>query len=198
VAPVVAAGRPEGIFAGYLLPIGGAMLLAWSLASGPSGAFPARGGAIAATVAAGAAGFLVVRYMTSPTLVENSPVGIFAATAAITLVPAIRSVAGSTDRRLQAEYLSVALVPLAAMAALTQSNPQPAFPLLLLGAVLGWQLVPSARVVRALGTGWAAIRPARAGGAPVAPAGVGLRNGLLVGLLGLIGVSGPCSRAGAS
>ena len=196
VAPVLAAGTAEGIYAAYLLPIGGAMLLGWSLASGPSGAYPARGGMIAATVVASAAGLLVVRYMTSPSLVENSPVGIFAATAAITLVPAIRSVAGTPDRRRQAEYVSVALVPLAAMTALTQTNPQPAFPLLLLGVVLGWQLVPSSRVVGALATGWATIRPSRAGGTPVAPAGVGLRNGLLIGLLALIGAIGTMQSNG--
>ncbi|MGZ8563395.1 MAG: ATP-binding protein, partial [Candidatus Limnocylindria bacterium] len=197
LAPVVAAGRPEGIYAGYLLPIGVAMLLGWSLAGGPGQESARRGGAIAAAVMAVVAGLLVVRYMTSPTLADNSPIGIFAATAAVTLIPGIRRVANDTSRRRQSEYLSLALVPVAAMTALTATNPQPAFPLILLGTVLGWQLVPSSRVVSAVTRAWASVRPASPmGAASVTPAAARVRNGLLIGLLGLIATIGLMQSSG--
>ena len=196
LAPVVAAGRPEGIYVGYLLPIGVALLLGWSLAGGRGQASTWRGGTIAAAVMAVVAGLLVLRYMTSPTLVDNSPVAIFAAAAAVTLIPAIRTVAGSTDRRLQAEHVSVALVPVAGLTALTATNPQPALPLILLGTILGWQLIPSSRLADGAARAWASVRPARAARNPVAPAVAGLRDGLLVGLLGLVAVIGLMQSSG--
>ncbi len=75
VGPLVQAGSPIGIYAGYLVPAAALLVLGLTLARRHPEPTWARTGTAAALGAAGLAAALVVRYMTSPTLCPRTTAG---------------------------------------------------------------------------------------------------------------------------
>ncbi|HYI65663.1 MAG TPA: ATP-binding protein [Candidatus Limnocylindrales bacterium] len=188
--PVLQVGAPVGIYAGYLVPAALALALGLSLArTHPDPAWVQTARA-ATVVAAGLAAILVVRYMTSSALAPNDRGAILLMITAIAAVPAVISAMAQPGVRQRASQMSVALIPGAALSLIGPSTPEPILPLVLLTALLGWQLLPVDRGLAAIGAGLGRMRTSRAD-APVAePVLATWRDRLTYALMAVVVVAG--------
>jgi signal transduction histidine kinase len=160
--PVIQVGTPIGIVAGYLVPAVLALVLGLSLARTHPDRAWAQTGAAAAVVAAGLAAILIVPYMSSAAL-SNDRGAILLVIAAIAAAPAVISaMARPGELRGRASLISVALVPGAALSIIGPSTPEPIWPIILLTALLGWQLLPVERGLAFLGESLGRVRAPRA------------------------------------
>jgi signal transduction histidine kinase len=146
VLPLLEVGTPVGISAAFVVPGALALIVGLSLAREHPDRSWAHTASVGAAVAAGLAVLLLVRYLTSPTLgPPHDRGGVVLMVAAIAFIPALvaSTVAGQTVRH-RLGLLSLALVP---GAALTLIGPPTnvAMPTLLVGVLVGWQLLPVER-----------------------------------------------------
>jgi signal transduction histidine kinase len=187
LVPVVQVGTPIGVYAGFLVPAGLALIFGVSLALRHPDRAWRNTGLTAALVAAGLLAVVVIRYMTSPSLDSGDRVVIYALMAAITVAPvATMALDGRQER---ASHLSLALVPVAALGVLGPATFDPFLPLLLLVALVGWQALPLGRVTAVAGRAFGQLRPSRAAGEASAPTPIAMsrwRDRLLLALFGLI------------
>lgn len=187
VVPVVTVGTAVGVAAGYLVPAALALLVGVSLARLHPDRSWAQTGSVAALVATGLAGVLVIRHMTSPVLSADDG-GIALVTAMIALAPAIvvATASGSTFRQ-RFSVISLALVP-AAASTVIGPRPEPFWPAVFIGLLLGWHAVPLERAVPAIGARLAATPTTEP--MPTSPAVAGItaqtRDTLAVVLLGSV------------
>ena len=195
--PVVQVGTAAGVAAGYLVPTAVALLLGWAIARhhpDPQWVQTARA---AAMVAAALVGVLVVGNLTSPLLSPGDRGPILALIAAVALIPAtVVALAQTHSVRDRARLGSLGLVPAAAMTFDGQYGPDPGMPLLLLGLLLGWQLVPVDRLMDIAGQGAARVRSSSplAAAPPVGSPRVASRDliaYLLIGGSAFIGLAAP-------
>ncbi len=177
--PIVQVGTTVGIYAGYVVPSALALILGMAFArSAPDRALRQTGVAVA-LVATALVALLVVRYMTSPALSPDDRGVILTVVAAIAVVPAI--ISRTSARR----AVPLGLVPVAAMTLIGQQVPDPWLPVVLIGALMGWQLLPVERGLAAVGTSLGRVRASSVGTAQVEPVLTAWRDRLCYGLLGL-------------
>ncbi|MEA2650712.1 MAG: hypothetical protein QOI85_433 [Chloroflexota bacterium] len=188
--PVLQVGNPIGIYAGYLVPAALALALGVSLARTHPDPAWVQTGVAATVVAAGLAAILVVRYMTSAALEPNDRGAILLVIAAIAAVPAVISAMARPGVRQRASQTSMALVPGAALSLIGPSTPEPILPLVLLTAVLGWQLLPVERGLAAIGAGLGRVRTARADAPVGEPVLATWRDRLTYALMAVVVVAG--------
>ena len=198
--PVVQVGTAAGVAAGYLVPTAVALLLGWTIARhhpDPQWVQTARAGSM---VAAALVVILVVGNLTSPLLSPGDRGPILALIAAVALIPAtVVALAPSHTVRDRARLGSLGLVPAAAMTLDGQYGPDPGMPLLLLGLLIGWQLVPVDRLMDIAGQGAARVRSSSplASAPPVGSPRVASRDllsYLLIGATAFIGLAAPVVR----
>jgi signal transduction histidine kinase len=186
IVPVVQVGTPVGIAAGYLLPAGVALLLGLSLARQHTQPQWIQTAMAASAVAAGLAAVIVVRDLTSPFLGSAGPTLILVA--AIALVPAlIAALAAERPGRERVALASLGLLPGAAVTILAGMTFDATIPIILLGVVVGGQLLPAGRGLGAISEAVERIR-ARATVTripPADPAVVATRDRLTYGLIGV-------------
>jgi len=188
--PVLQVGTPIGIYAGYLVPAVIALALGLSLARLHPDPAWAQTGTAATVVAAGLAAILVVRYMTSSALAPNDRGAILLVITAIAAVPGVISAMARPGVRQRASQMSVALVPGAALSLIGPSTPEPILPLVLLTALLGWQLLPVDRGLAAIGGGLGRMRTARADAPVGEPVLAKWRDRLTYALMALVVMAG--------
>jgi signal transduction histidine kinase len=198
--PVVQVGTAAGAAAGYLVPTAVALLLGWTIARhhpDPQWVQTARAGAM---VAAALVAILVLGNLTSPLLSPGDRGPVLALIAAVALIPAmVVALAPSHSIRDRARLGSLGLVPAAAMTLDGDFGPDPGMPLLLLGLLLGWQLVPVDRLMAVAGLGAARVRSSSpiASAPPLDSPRVAARDllsYLLIGGTALIGLAAPVVR----
>jgi len=188
--PVIQVGTPIGIVAGYLVPAALALVLGLSLARTHPDRAWVQTGVAAAAVAAGLAAILIVPYMSSAAL-PNDRGAILLVIAAIAAIPAVISaMARPGGLRERASLMSVALVPGAALSMLGPSTPEPIWPIILLTALLGWQLLPVERGLAVIGRGLGRVRAPRASTPVGEPVLATWRDRLTYALMGIIVVAG--------
>lgn len=159
IFPAVQVGTPAGVAAGYLAPAALALVLGLSLAKQhPERQWVQTG--MAGALAAGAlAAVLVVRYLTSRGLAPDDRGTILVLIAAIALVPAlVAALARHRSGRERFSLWSLALLPAAALTLIGQNNPDLALPIVLVAALLGWQLLPVERAFAWVGRGMSQAR----------------------------------------
>lgn len=158
--PIVKVGHPVGIFAGYLVPIGLALLVGLALARRHADRSWVQTATAAAIVATGLAVGQVVRYITSSTLVSDDRSLILLLVAAIAVGPALIAAPGGAVRlRERAATVSFGLVPAAALTLFLPVRPEPLVPLVLVVGLVAWQVIPVER-------GWVAVQSAMLGARP--------------------------------
>lgn len=188
--PVLQVGTPIGIYAGYLVPAALALALGLSLARTHPDPAWVQTGTATTLVAAGLAAILVVRYMTSPALAPNDRGAILLVITAIAAVPAVISAMARPGFRHRASQMSMALVPGAALSVIGPSTPQPMLPLVLLTALVGWQLLPVERGLSVIGGGLGRIRTSRADAPVGEPVLATWRDRLTYALMAVVVVAG--------
>lgn len=186
LVPLVQVGNPIGIFAGYLVPAGLALVLGLSLARAHPDRAWVQTATAGALVAAGLALTLVIRHMTAPALEPNERGSILAIIAAIAIVPALIASTAMPRLRDRAGYLSLALVPAAALTVILPSSPDPVPPIILLLGLLGWQALPADQAMATLGSRWSGIVPSGSGATGADPEVAAWRDRVTFGLLSLV------------
>ena len=151
VLPIVEVGTPGGIVAGFAVPAAMALILGLSLAREHPDRSWRQTATVGALVAVGLALLLVVRYLASPTLVTHDRGGVLLMVAAIALIPALvgATVVGQTVRQ-RLGLLSLALVPGAAQT-LIGPRTDVFTPTVLVGLLVGWQVLPVERAFPDIG-----------------------------------------------
>jgi len=169
VLPIVEVGTPAGIIAGFAVPAAMALILGLSLAREHPDRSWRQTATVGAWVAAGLAALLVVRYLASPTLVTHDRGGVLLLVAAIALIPALvgATVAGQTVRQ-RLGLLSLALVPGAAQTLIGPRTDVFA-PTVLVGLLVGWQVLPVERAFPDIERRLAGV----GGSVPVSTRGIG-------------------------
>lgn len=189
-APMVQAGYPAAIYAGFLLPAAALLVVGLTLVRRHPERAWVQTGTAAAVGAAGLALALVVRHMTSPILTPDDRGIILLVIMAIGVVPAVISAIGVPARRDRGRQLSLSLVPAAAITAGLPTFPDPLLPAVLISGLLGWQLAPLERAWAAAARRLRLLRPASLRGADADPTVARWRDLLTVGLLGLVAAIG--------
>jgi signal transduction histidine kinase len=187
IVPVVQAGTPAGIAAGYLLPAGVALVLGLSFAGDHPERQWAQTGMAASAVAAGLAVLVIVRYLTAPTLGSEDRGMILVLIATIAAVPAIIAAMAEPSIRDRFRVATLGLMPAAAVSLLAGATFDATVPVILVGLLAGGQLIPSGGHFAAVGNALERIR-ARATATrvpPTDPAVVANRDRLTYGLIGL-------------
>lgn len=158
VVPVVQAGTPIGIAAGYVVPAAVTLMLGLSLAREHPEAQWTQTGIAASAVAAGLVAVLVIRYLSAPTLVQNiGPTLILIG--AIALVPAlIAAAAPGRATRERVAMGTLGLLPAAAITLFASRTFDATLPIILLGVLGGSQLVPVGGRLAVIGRGLERIR----------------------------------------
>jgi signal transduction histidine kinase len=199
ILPVIQAGTPLGVAAGFLLPGAAALVVGLSLARHhPEGQW-VQTGIVGAVVAAGLAAALVVRYVSSQFLSANDPDMILLVIGAIGVTPAaVAASAPGRSLRDRASLLSLGLVPAAAALLVVQQRfgGAPIWPSILVVALLGWYALPLDRAFALVGGGVSRVRSiAPTGSANPAGPGIvvhepivsaGLRDMLTIAIFGLV------------
>ena len=142
IVPVVQAGTPVGIGAGYLLPAAVTLVGGLSLARQHPESQWAQTAMAASAVAAGLAAVIAVRYLSAPTLGADDGGTILVLVAASAVVPAL--IAATASHRPNRERLALGtlgFLPGAAVTVLAGSTFDATFPVILVGLLLGGQLL---------------------------------------------------------
>ena len=154
ILPVVQVGTATGIAAGYLLPAAAALVVGLGLARHHPDRQWVQTSRGASVVAAGLAAVVVLRYLQIPslTMASGDRGTILVLVAAIAFVPALISAtaAGRTIRERTA-LGSLGLMPAAAATLHAPTNFDATLPIVLLGVLAGWQLLPVDRGLAAIG-----------------------------------------------
>ncbi|HEX2767143.1 MAG TPA: ATP-binding protein [Candidatus Limnocylindria bacterium] len=159
ILPAVQVGTAAGIAAGLLVPGAVALVLGVSLArSHPDEAWVHT--AIAASlVAVALAVVIVVRSLTSPSLGSGDFGIAVLVVALIALAPAaVSASAPGRSARERASLLTLGLVPGAALLVTGPQRFDPVLPLVLVGLLLAWYVLPFERVLGAVGGGLSRVR----------------------------------------
>jgi signal transduction histidine kinase len=144
IVPVVQAGTPMGIAAGYLAPAAVAMVLGQSFARQHPEAQWSQTALAASTVAAGLVAVLVVRYLSAPTLNVQNVGPTLILVGAVALAPAlIAAAAEGRSIRDRFALVTLGLVPAAAVTLLAMNTFDATIPIILLGLLVGAQFVPA-------------------------------------------------------
>ena len=200
IVPAVQVGTPAGIAAGYLVPAAVALILGFGLARHHPDPQWVQTGRAVAFVAAGLTAVIVVRYLTSPSLLTQSTgdrTTIIVLIAATALLPALVSAtARRRTARERATIGSLGLMPAAAATILAPNTFDATLPIILLGLVAGWQLLPVDRGLAMIGRGLDRVRSQTtvARLPEVEPSLVASRDLLTYGLIGLsvfLGLAAP-------
>ena len=164
IAPTTHAGTAIGVAAGLLVPVAGALVAGSWLARQHTDPAWRQTGQIAAALVAGLTVVFVVRFLSSEFLPRGDDGQIYALTAAIALIPAGMSAMGASQSlRERVTLLSLGLLPLViGVSVLAPTYPTPFVPVLWVGALLGWHLLPVERIGRVLGRGYRRVAPAPA------------------------------------
>ena len=186
IVPVVQAGTPVGIGAGYLLPAAVTLALGLSLARQHPESQWAQTAMAASAAAAGLAAVIMVRYLSSPTLGSDDGGTILVLVAASAVVPAL--IAATASHRPSRDRLALGtlgFLPGAAVTVLAGSTFDATFPVILVGLLLGGQLLPLGGRATAIGVALDRIRARAAVTSvpPTDPAVVAGRDRLTYGLL---------------
>lgn len=190
LVPLTLAGAPAGIYAGYLVPAGVALLIGLSLATRHPDPNWKRTALAATLVAAGMATVYLARHMTSSSLSRGDPMAIAVLIAAITVAPAaILAFTARLRARERARHLSLSLIPAAALTAIFPIRAEPVLPLVLLTALLGSQLLALERTSAAAGGWWRAVLPVAADSGQATDTGLGWRDLLTLALLSVVGLA---------
>jgi signal transduction histidine kinase len=189
--PVLQVGTLVGVVAGFLVPLTVALTIGISLARAHPDRRKARAAMIGAAVAALIAGLVILRHMSQTYPEPNVRLAIIGLIGASAFVPAAVAATGIPMPQARSAHLSLALVPAASM---TVAAPGPFDPLLavvLVGLVIGWQLVPIERMVSSAGAVFGPVRSRRfAVEPPREPIVTSLRDTMVYGLLGIAAVTG--------
>ena len=171
ILPVVLAGTPLGVGLGFLFPAAAALVLGLAIAREHPDRAWSQTAMAGSLVAGGLAALLVLRYITAPSLAEQNFGTIFAVIAAIGVVPAlvVASASGRTIRQ-RASVTSLGMLPAAAMTLIGPPNIEPVLPIVLVGLLLGWQLLPIERALSLVGGGLSRVRSTTPASAPAASA----------------------------
>jgi signal transduction histidine kinase len=188
MVPVVQVGTPAGIAAGYVVPAGVTLVLGLSFARQHPEAQWAQTGIAASAVAAGLVAVLVVRYLSAPTLGSQNVGPTLILIGAIALVPAL--IAAAAPRRSTRERFAVGtlgLLPAAAVTLLASDMFDATLPIILVGVLVGSQLIPAGGRLAVIGR-W--LERIRAGAAVTRasatdPSIVAYRDRLTYALIGL-------------
>lgn len=158
ILPAVHVGTPYGVAAGLLVPAGVALVLGLSLARRHPDPAWAQTAIATALVVTALAIVIVVRGMTSPFLGGDLAIAAFV-TATIAAAPAAISAAAPGRRaRERASLLSLGLVPGAALLITGPQRFDPILPLVLVGLLLAWYVLPLERVFGVVGGGLSRVR----------------------------------------
>jgi signal transduction histidine kinase len=146
VLPIVEVGTTAGIIAGFTVPAAFAFIVGLSLAREHPDPSWRQTATVGALIATGLALLLLVRYLASPTLVTHDRGGVLLMVAGIAVIPALvaATIGGQTVRQ-RLGLLSLALVPGAAQTLIGQRIDVFA-PTVLVGLLVGWQVLPVERV----------------------------------------------------
>ncbi len=167
IMPAVIAGTAQGIAGGYLAAGAAALVVGSALA----GHHPERGwqrtGRISAVILLALTALLVVRYLSAPALSVDMRGQIAALVTATGLVPALIAAGAASQLRDRASLVSLGLLPgvVGSVIAISGIN---LLPLLVVAALLGWQLLPIRRLATMVAP-FAPARPAVASGELLAP-----------------------------
>lgn len=192
LVPVVHAGTPIGIAAGFLVPTALALLVGVSLARlHPDGQWQ-RTATVAAALAAGLVALLVARYLTPGT----SPLGdgargpIFLLIGATAVAPALIAALAVRSYREWASLMSLGLMPAVAVMAIWPASPDRFLPGLLLALVLVSQLVPFDRLAGAARRTLGRVRSPGSAAPPPAAQSAPVRDVATYALLGAATLAG--------
>lgn len=159
IVPVIQAGNPIGIGAGYLVPAAVTLVLGLSFARQHPEAQWAQTGMAASAVAAGLVVVLVVRYLSAPSLGSQNVGPTLILTGAIALVPAlIAATAPRLSSRDRFALGGLGLVPAAAVTLLASRTFDATLPIILVGILVGSQFVPMGGRLAVIGRGLQRIR----------------------------------------
>ena len=191
LVPVLQAGTPVGVIAGFLVPLVVAIMLGVSLAFAHPDPQRVQAGLVGATVAAGVAALLILRYMTQVYPEPNVRGAIIVLIGAVALAPAVVAATGISTRQARSAHVSLALVPVVAMTIMAPGPFDPPLALVLLALVIGWQFVPLDRLATGVGDAVTPLRSRRfTVESPSDPALAVLRDTMTYALLGLAAVIG--------
>ena len=201
ILPVVQVGTATGIAAGYLFPAAAALIVGLGLARHHPDTQWVQTGKGASVVAAGLAAVVVLRYLTSPslTMATGDRGAILILIAAIAFVPAlISATAPKRTLRDRAALGSLGLMPAGAATLLAGNTFDATFPVILLGMLAGWLLLPVDSGLAAIGNALDRVR-SRTTIARVPrsePSLVATRDLLTYGLIGVSAFLGLAAPAG--
>ena len=163
IVPLVQVGTPIGIAAGYVAPAAVTLVLGLSLARQHPEAQWAQTAMAASAVAAGLVAVLVVRYLSAPTLNSEGVGPTLILIGAIALVPAL--IAAAAPRRSTRERFALGtlgLLPAAAATLLVSNSFDATFPIILVGVLVGSQLIPASGRLAVIGRGLERMRASAA------------------------------------
>jgi signal transduction histidine kinase len=188
IVPVVQAGTPIGIAAGYLIPAAVTLVLGISFARQHPEPQWAQTGMAASAVAAGLVVVLVVRYLTAPMLSSQNIGPTLLLMGAIALIPAL--IAGAARGRPARDAFALGtlgLLPAASVSLLASPTFDATASIIFIALLLGVQLIPVGGGLAVIGRGLQGLRA----GATVTrasdpdPSVVATRDRLTYALIGL-------------
>ena len=188
IVPVVQAGTPIGIAAGYLIPAAVTLVLGLSFARQHREPQWAQTGMAASAVAAGLVVVLVVRYLTAPMLSSQNIGPTLLLVGAIALIPAL--IAGAARGRPARDAFALGtlgLLPAASVALLASPTFDATTSIIFISLLLGVQLIPVGGGLAVIGRRLEGLRTGATAARASAtdPAIVATRDRLTYALIGL-------------
>ena len=190
IVPTAVAGAAIGVYAGYLVPAAVSLLIGLAFALRVTDASWRRTAFVSAAVGAALVAAYVLRYMTAPFSSPGEEAAILVLVAASAIVPAAIYTSSQAGRSLERfRHLSLALLPAAALTAVVPVGDPVVLPLVLLAALLGWQLVALVWPSTAVGGWWRAVLPPGSDREGETSGGAVWRDRLTLAVLGLVAVA---------
>ena len=144
IVPVVQVGTPIGIATGYIAPAAVALVLGQSFARQHPETQWSQTAMAASAVAAGLVAVLVIRYLSAPMLNIQNVGPTLILTGTIAIVPAlIAATAPKRSTRERFVLVTLGMMPAAAITLLASRMFDATIPIILLGLLLGAQLLPA-------------------------------------------------------
>ncbi len=188
IVPAMQVGTPIGIAAGYLVPAAVTLVLGLSLARQHPESQWVQTAMAASAVAAGLAAVIVVRHLTSPFLGSGDGGIILILIAAIAVVPALIAAMARRSTRESVTLTTLGLLPAAAVTVLAGDRLDATLPVIMVGMLVGGQLIPAGGRLAGVGRALDRIR-ARATVTRVPPSDPSVVTNRDLLMYGLIGVS---------